>query len=155
MTLQFGGQATRPGQLGETDPEVIGRVLAEGALRVTAINETTRQGIAEIVAQGVEQGMGARELGDAIQAWSGWDEYRSEMIARTETGTAYNATALASYRENGMEYVQVLDGDGDEECAPWHDVVVPIGDAPDPLGHPNCTRDILPYLGTPDEGETP
>jgi hypothetical protein len=155
MTLNLGGQATRPGQLGETDPAVINRVLAAGAKRVTEINETTREGLAEIVAQGVEQGMGAAELGDAIQAWSGWDEYRSEMIARTETGMAYNSTALESYRENGMEYVQVLDGDGDEECAPWADVVVPIDRAPDPLGHPNCTRDILPYIGTPSEGEMP
>jgi hypothetical protein len=153
MTLNFGGQGTRPGQLGEVDPAVIADVLEEGALRVTQINETTRQGIAEIVAQGVEQGMGAQELGAAIQAWSGWDEYRAEMIARTETGTAYNATALASYREAGLEYVQVLDGDGDDICAPWRDIVVAVGDAPDPLGHPNCTRDILPYLGTPDDVE--
>lgn len=143
----------RPGQLGTVDPSVLRAVFDEGAARVTGINETTRTGIAEIVAQGVDQGMGATELAQAIEAWSGWDEYRAEMIARTETATAYNSAALASYRDTGMEYVQVLDGDGDAICAPWADVVVAIGDAPDPLGHPNCTRDILPYLGSPDAVE--
>jgi hypothetical protein len=151
--VSIGGRAPRPGQIGAVDPDVLAQVLDDGAARVVGINETTRTAVAEIVAQGVDQGMGASELAAAIEAWSGWDEYRAEMIARTETATAYNTAALASYRDSGMEYVQVLDGDGDDICAPWHDVVVSIGDAPDPLGHPNCTRDILPYLGSPDAVE--
>ncbi|HEY6013515.1 MAG TPA: hypothetical protein VIU37_05900, partial [Candidatus Limnocylindrales bacterium] len=110
-------------------------------------NRTTRDGLAEIVAQGVEQGMGAAELGRAIQDWSGWDEYRAEMIARTETGMAFNETALATYRDSGVEQVQVTDGDDDEICLPWHDWTGPIDEAPEPLGHPNCTRDIVPVVG--------
>lgn len=123
------------------------QVLIRGAAKVTGINQTTKDGIANIVAQGIEAGMGAAELGNAIEDWTGFDEYRSELIARTETGTAYNAAALGSYSDYGIEMIQVLDGDGDDICAPWADVVVPIDQAPDELGHPNCTRDFLPVIG--------
>lgn len=122
-------------------------VLTQGAARVTEINATTRSGINDLVAQGIRDGLSPAELGDVIEAWSGFDEYRAEMIARTELGTAYNVAALGSYAENGIEMVQVLDGDEDDICAPWADVTVPIDEAPEPLGHPNCTRDILPVIG--------
>jgi hypothetical protein len=129
-------------------------VLATGAARIKGINETTRAGINALVQQGLDEGWGAAELGDAIEAWSGFDEYRAELIARTELGTAYNAAALGSYRENGVEYVQVTDGDQDDECAPWSDWTGPIEDAPDELGHPNCTRDFIPVIGEyADEGK--
>jgi len=75
----------------------------------------------------------------------------AELIARTELGTAYNAAALGSYGENGIEMIQVLDGDEDDICAPWADVTVPIDDAPDELGHPNCTRDFLPVIGSAED----
>ena len=136
-----------PGQLGEVDPAVVARVLEAAGQRVTEINRTTRDGLAEVISQGIDQGMGAAELGRAIESWSGWDEYRAEMIARTETGIAYNEAALASYADAGVEQVHVTDGDGDDECAPWSDWTGPIDEAPEPLGHPNCTRDIEPVVG--------
>jgi hypothetical protein len=55
------------------------------------------QGIAALVEQGINDSLTPVELGDAIMAWSGFDEYRSEMIARTELMDAYNAAALGSY----------------------------------------------------------
>jgi|GEM_PF-3147182 len=128
----------------------ITQVLTRGAAKVTGINKTTRDGINDLVVQGIEQGMGPAELGDAIEAWSGFDEYRSELIARTETGTAYNAAALGSYSDFGIEMIQVLDGDGDDICAPWADVTVPITEAPDELGHPNAVlggSTFIPYGG--------
>ena len=134
------------GSLGLYSAGAVQTVLTKGAARVTAINATTRAGIQNLVAQGIEDGLSPAALGDVIEAWSGFDEYRSELIARTELGTAYNAAALGSYGENGIEMVQVLDGDQDDICAPWADVTVPIDEAPDELGHPNCTRDILPVI---------
>lgn len=125
---------------------VLARVLHRGAARVSGINETTRTGIAEIVADGVSKGLSMTQLADEIESWSGFDEYRAEMIARTETGDAYNSAALASYGEYGVEQVQVLDGDDDDICAPWANWTGPIDEAPEPLGHPNCTRDFLPVI---------
>jgi hypothetical protein len=141
-----GTAATAGSTLGIVGASAITRVLTRGSARVTNINATTRDGLNEIIAQGIEQGMGPAELGDAIEQWSGFDEYRSELIARTELGTAYNAAAIETYRDYGTEYVQVLDGDNDEICAPWADIVVPIDDLPDELGHPNCTRDFVPVF---------
>jgi phage portal protein BeeE len=139
---------------------VTATVLKKGAARVTAINATTRDAINAIVADGIEQGLSMTVLADAIEAGSdltpligragdliGNLDYRAEMIARTETGTAYNEAAMASYRDAGIEQVQVLDGDEDDICSPWSDVVVPIDEEPEPLGHPNCTRAILPWIG--------
>ena len=111
---------------------------------MVGINATTRSGINDLVAQGIRDGLSPAALGDQIESWSGFDEYRAEMIARTELGTAYNEAALGSYAENGIEMVQVLDGDGDDICAPWADVTVPIDDAPEPLGHPNSTATSCP-----------
>jgi len=139
------------GSLGLYSAGAVQTVLTRGAARVTGINATTRAGIQNLVAQGIEEGLSPAELGDTIEAWSGFDEYRSELIARTELGTAYNAAALGSYGENGIEMVQVLDGDQDDICAPWSDVTVPIDEAPDELGHPNCTRDFLPVIGSAED----
>jgi len=136
---------------------LIDRVLKKGAARVTGINATTRDALVTIVADGIEQGVSMTVLADAIEAGTdltpligrsgdliGNLDYRAEMIARTETGTAYNEAALESYRDASVEMVQVLDGDDDDICSPWADWTGPIDEAPDPLGHPNCTRDILP-----------
>ena len=140
--------AQSAGQMGLYSAGAVQTVLERGAARVTGINATTRSGINDLVAQGIRDGLSPAALGDQIESWSGFDEYRAEMIARTELGTAYNEAALGSYGENGIEMVQVLDGDDDEICAPWHDTIVPIDEAPDALGHPNCTRDILPVIGS-------
>ena len=139
------------GSLGLYSAGAVQTVLTKGAARVTGINATTKDMIQKLVADGIEKGMSPAELGDSIEAASGFDEYRAELIARTELGTAYNAAALGSYGENGIEMIQVLDGDQDDICAPWADVTVPIDEAPDELGHPNCTRDFLPVIGSAED----
>jgi hypothetical protein len=151
----------KAGQLGAASPRAVKKMLDKGAARVTAINATTRDELVAIVADGIGQGLSMTQLADAIEAGSdltpligrsgaliGNLDYRAEMIARTETGTAYNQAALESYRDANIEMIQVLDGDEDDICAPWADVTVPIDEAPDDLGHPNCTRDFLPVIGS-------
>ena len=92
-------------------------------------------------------GMGPAELGDAIEGWSGFDEYRSEMIARTELMDAYNSAAIGSYDELGVEYVEAIDGDDDEECRnrvannPYT-----LDEAASEEDHPNGTLDWIPVL---------
>lgn len=122
----------------------VNHVLTRGAARVTKINETTRAGIAEIVAQGIDQGLSPAELGDAVEAWSGFDEYRGELIARTELMDAYNAAALGSYDEIGVTKVEAIDGDGDDECAARDGSVMSLEEADAIEDHPNGTLDWMP-----------
>jgi hypothetical protein len=126
-------------------PKAVEHVLTRGAARVTGINETTRAGIAALVEKGIDDSLTPVELGDAVAAWSGFDEYRAEMIARTELMDAYNAAALGSYGELGVEMVEAIDGDGDQECI---DRVArnpyTLSDADAEEDHPNGTLDWVP-----------
>lgn len=126
-------------------------VLTRGAARVTGINQTTRDGIAEIIAQAVTDGLSPAALGDAIETWSGWDEYRAERIATTEMAAAYNAAALGSYDEVGVTQVIAIDGTGDEECAARDGQTFDIGEADTIEDHPNGTLDWEPVIGSMEE----
>ena len=115
--------------------------------RIAAINNTTREKVQAAVAEGIERGMGPRELGDLLQQSAAFDEYRAEMIARTETAYAYNDSAIQSYRALEVDRVQVIDGDTDDQCAPVNGATWTMDEAlSNPIGHPNCTRDFIPVL---------
>lgn len=140
------GPATKAGPLAPAG--AVAYVLNRGAARVTKINQTTRDGISDLILAGLDAGMGPAELGDSIESWSGFDEYRSEMIARTELMDAYNSAAIGSYDELGVEYVEAIDGDEDEEC---RDRVAgnpyTLDEAASEEDHPNGTLDWIPVLG--------
>jgi hypothetical protein len=138
----------------------VDKVLQRGAARVTRINQTTRDRIQSILASGVAEGYTVLEIADAIEAGASnlvdsvlgsigtvFDEYRSEMIARTELMDAYNAAALGSYSDAGIEMVEAIDGDQDQECI---DRVAnnpyTIGEADAEEDHPNGTLDWVPVM---------
>ena len=58
--------------------------------------------IADLIKAGVDAGLSPAELGDSIETWTGWDEYRAERIATTELRSAYNQAARESYAEAGV-----------------------------------------------------
>jgi hypothetical protein len=120
------------------------RVLTRGAARITGINETTRDGIAAILADPANDTL--QSIIDAIEGYSGFDDYRSELIARTETMDAYNSAAIGSYDEFGIEEVEASDGDGDEECAARDGQTFSIDDADGIEDHPNGTLDWIPVI---------
>ena len=95
----------------------LARIRRMAAERVTRINETTRDSIRGAIAEGVDLGEGAAQLGARIAEAASLSPYRGELIARTETMNAWNATALASYDEIGVTLVEAVDGDEDAECA--------------------------------------
>ena len=147
-----------PTEPAKASVSAVDRVLAKGAARVTRINETTRDKIREALVRAVEQGMTANDAADAIEAGvavggldmaSLFDEYRSEMIARTELMDAYNATSIATYSDAGLTEVQAIDGDGDPECAERDGQTFSTDDADSIEDHPNGTLDWVPVIEEP------
>jgi SPP1 gp7 family putative phage head morphogenesis protein len=133
------------------------RVMARGAARVTKINETTRDKIKDAIVRGLEAGVTINDVADSIEGigaatiggldlGSLFDEYRAEMIARTELMDAYNSSAIASYTDAGIEYVQAIDGDGDPECAARDGQIYASDDADSIEDHPNGTLDWVPVI---------
>src|SRR5688572_29697311 len=82
------------------------RVLANLGRRIKGINETTRDTIAAAIKEGIDAGDGAAQLGDRVEAASAFDEYRAELIARTESAQVLNETQIESYREFGVQKVR-------------------------------------------------
>lgn len=127
--------------------KVTGRVLGRGVGRVTNINATTRDAIAQAIADAID---GAETINDviaAVESLSIFDEYRSELIARTESMFAYNASALGSYDELGVEMVEPIDGDEDQECQDrLARGAVTLDEAEADEDHPNGTLDWVPVL---------
>jgi HK97 family phage portal protein len=114
--------------------------------RIGDINDTTRDRVQQLVEQGVKDGLGPSALGDLIEEDGIFDAARSELIARTETALVYNAAALGSYREFGVERVEALDGDKDDECASRNHEIFSVEEASGIQDHPNGTLDWVPIV---------
>lgn len=129
------------------------RALARGAGRVTNINARTRDAVQAFIVKGLDEGLSPAELADAIEegvlldnGTGAFDEYRAELIARTELMDAYNGAALGSYSDAGLSQVEAIDGDGDEECAARDGQVFDIEEADAIEDHPNGTLDWVPVI---------
>lgn len=128
------------------------RVRARLATAVVDITERTRELIRSYVATAVERGYSIDQLvggvdGDEFLGLEAIFGSRAQVIAQTETATAYNLASSASWRESGLvEQVVIFDG---PECG-WDG-----HDDPDladgsvrtleefeaqPISHPNCQR---------------
>jgi len=130
---------------------VMARLIGDVGEDVKGITETTRTKVAKTIDDGIKDGLGARELGKAVEESAGFGEYRSEMIARTETNRVLNFSQLHTYGEYGVERVEAIDGDGDPECAARNGQVYPIAEAMLIHDHPNGTLDWAPLTLTQDQ----
>jgi phage portal protein BeeE len=126
---------------------VLSYVLRRTGERITEINATTRDAVAAAIAQGIDEGLSPAQLGDLIEGLPAFDEYRGELVARTETMLAYNDAALTSYGEFGVERVIAIDGDQDEECAARDGQEYSREESYDIIDHPNGTLDWAPVVG--------
>ena len=124
-------------------------VLTRGATRVTGINQTTQDAIDAAIQQALDDGMTADEAATLLAGLSIFDDYRAELIARTEMMAAYNASALSTYADSGIELVQAIDGTGDPECAERDGQIMTTDEADTIEDHPNGTLDWIPYLEEP------
>lgn len=135
---------------GKADPfsdSVISDVLGGMGERIVGINKTTRNAVASAILRGFAGGLSPAEMADSMDTLPAFDEYRSELVARTETMFAYNTAALRTYESYDVTHVEALDGDQDEECAARHGQIFTIGEASGIQDHPNGTLDWAPVLG--------
>ncbi len=129
-------------------------VLKDLALRVKGIDDTTRDTIQVIIGRQASEGWSIAQVRDELIARSVTEsKTRGELIARTETATAYSRGSLIGYQASGqvsgMEWL--LGPEPCELCQPLGGKVVPLGDefAPGvvhPPYHPACTCAIAPIL---------
>lgn len=144
------------------------RVLKELANRPDGIQSVAgrvKSDVLEQVREGVEHGLTFRQIAEGgtfksatqgaeevtVKGIKGvYEEYttwQAERIARTEAGVTFNRASAALMKEAGLESVDVIDGDDDEECAEWNGSRKSLADyEAEPLGHPNCTRIGLPVI---------
>lgn len=134
-----------------TSDATLARILARAAERVRGINETTRDKIRDSIAAGVAEGEGAAALGARISSSAALSEYRGELIARTETMFAWNASSIETYRDVGVTMVEPQDGDADPMCAArMLRGAVPLDEALDDEDHPNGTLSWTPVFAPGD-----
>lgn len=140
-------KSVKPSKAEPFTDEVTAYVRERAGLRITGINDTTREAIARLIGEGFANGLGPAEIADNIEAATTFDDARAEMIARTETAYALNEAQVSSYREVGVGKVEVIDGDADAICSQVHGATWSLDEAlSNPVGHPNCVRDFIPLL---------
>lgn len=132
---------------------VVERALERGAARITKINDRTRDAVQAWLVQGLAEGLSPVALAESIEqgvkldnGQPAFDEYRAELIARTELADAYNAASIASYEDAGITQLEAIDGDDDEVCAERNGQVFSIEEALQIEDHPNGTLDWVPVI---------
>lgn len=110
---------------------------------ITSIDETTRDEINAEIQSNLDDPVALKQ---ALRDGFPLSEDRAEMIARTETRTAYNLGTVKALMDAGEEYVYVSDGDDwDEACADADGEIWTLEEAEaNPLEHPNCEREFRP-----------
>ena len=113
------------------------------------IGDTSLTRIRTAIVDGIANGSSASDIADQINSVIA-DPYRADMIAITETNTAYNAAALDTYTEAGADGWDWLAYDDaceiclEGEAANPH----PLDDTdiPSDSSHPNCRCTVSPVL---------
>jgi hypothetical protein len=124
------------------------KTLASLGKQVQGVSDTVRARVVGIVDKGLDAGSSTKEIAKALRESGVTDSAsRSQLIARTETATAYNKGAVLSYSEAKVKRVKVLDGDGDDICAEVDGTEQTLEWADEnPIGHPGCTRAFVPVV---------
>lgn len=121
--------------------EVAATWLEERAAEsVKSIMTTTREQLADALADGLRAGRDYKEIASDIRArFEGFPKSRAEMIAFTEVGEAYSFATVQAGMAAGVKMAQLVDGESDAECKQRNGRIVPIGEAAKHgLLHPWC-----------------
>ena len=126
--------------------QVLDAIRSTVGARIVGINQTTRDKVQAAIAAGTELGEGPTDIAARLRESAAFDEYRAELISRTETAQVYNDAALRSYDALEVREVQAIDGDTDAECAARNGKTFPIDEAMGISDHPNGTLDWIPVV---------
>lgn len=101
-------------------------VMTDLLTKVTAIDETTRETLRNIVSEGASSGLSFGEISDMIRKATSGDigRYRARMIARTEVGEAINTAKTKSSddweAETGTKLGKLWIHRGAKDPRDWH-----------------------------------
>jgi hypothetical protein len=124
---------------------------------VKGIDETTRDGLRDLMTESISEGWSYTDTAKAIaEMFDKFSDWRARLIAITETGHAYSEGTLITaqiMQEAGLQmqksWLTAGDDDVEEDCreneeAEWIDIddEFPSGDDR-PLAHPNCRCVLL------------
>ena len=145
----------------EWDPNLppVQHALNDALRRLTgpeSVNGATRRKLKAVMQRGLENGYTLRQIADGVpddqfpglrslvrETYKG----RATTIARTEIRTAQNQASAIRYEASGIQYVEILDGDDDDECGAAHGSRWTVKHYRDnPIAHPNCTRTATPVV---------
>lgn len=138
----------------DLENEAVQRVLKDLAKRVVGIDETTQETIQMIIGRQASEGWSLervkQELLDRAVTESAT---RAELIATTESATAYTKGSILAYQESGVVTgLEWLTADEScDICAGLNGKVVALGDEfaegiPHVPAHPACRCVILPRI---------
>ena len=123
--------------------------------RVVQLQGTTREAVADLLRTVFDEHAGGGsllELAEAVrdrvrEQFAGYEDWRALRIARSESAIAYNHGDIFGYHQAGVSEVDVIDGTQDDICQAANGKRWPLAQAlADPIGHPNCSRALLPVV---------
>lgn len=140
----------------DLDNPFVQEVLGELATQIRAIADTTKDEIRDLVGRQADEGWSLAELAAQIREHGEtMSQTRSDLIARTETASAYSKGSLLAFEESGVvravEWLATLDDQTSPECEALHGTRAKLGDAfadgtLHPPRHPNCRCAIIPIV---------
>ncbi|KKL54484.1 hypothetical protein LCGC14_2264960 [marine sediment metagenome] len=125
-----------------------------GARLVTEMDTTTKDRLARVIADGIQNKRGIPGLSREIRStFADMSKFRSQLIARTETAEALSTASLDNMKGmgiDGKEWITAGDSDVTDEClANEGQGVIPRDEAftsgvMAPPEHPNCRCTVSP-----------
>jgi HK97 family phage portal protein len=140
----------------------IRNVLDRLAGRVVGITQSTRDDVARVVGEALDEGVSLPELADRLTGLFE-ETYRGRAlsVARTESMNAYGAASVLGYEESGVvgaaeirdnpEHTDDYGASDGLTCASRHGIVVELARAYGHVeaDHPNGSAVVLPVLSSP------
>jgi hypothetical protein len=134
---------------GERGASAEGYVKAQTADLISGLDDTTRKMVRDTIQSSIKNEETWPELQERLANHYGFSTERAEVIARTESGKAYNVGWCQAAQSSGVvAAVEVSDGDDyDEPCSVANGSLWSMEFAmAHPLSHPNCRREFAPYF---------
>ncbi len=120
---------------------------------VTAITDTTRDGIRGLVKNALDEGWSSDRLAEELETASAFSDERAETIARTELAFASTEGSICGWRASGSvagrQWLTSNEPDTCQDCVDLDGKVVAIDEDfedGDPPLHPRCRCAVTPVL---------